>query len=484
MEIISKEFIRPSSPTPFEKKDHKLSLLDQFSSHYFIPFLFFYPKQSPHSKDVNFDDPSKTTLYLKQSLSESLTKFYPLAGKLNPNRRAVSCDDSGVLFVEAKFDASLSQAVQAGPCESFSQYLPFEPVIGGRDDKLLPSHPKEQIVFAVQITWFRCGGNAIGVCMSHKVADFSSLVMFLDSWSALNRGETVGSVPNFDLGRKIFPPLDRDVGLPNLVRLEEDRKVGLKRIVFGKEKLLELKKLATSSHSPASSPVVNDPTRVEVVTAFLWKHFINVERAKNQGGCAKQIMFNMWHAVNLRSRMSKLAASSISCNGGGGDDDDDSINDRGEFPFGNFAISTKASFISNENDEAGAKDFGDLVRLTSDAFKIVNEDFVLNCAVPLLKTLDDNRITEILWPPTMMMSHSMFTSWCRFPLYEMDFGWGKPTAVGVAGQQNRNVVFLMDTNDGEGIEAWMAIPEDDELTLLPDDLLSDSPPIDLFSSAS
>ncbi|CAI9099862.1 OLC1v1036744C1 [Oldenlandia corymbosa var. corymbosa] len=348
MEIISKELIRPSSPTPLEKKDHKLSLLDQFSSHYFIPILFFYQKQSPHSKDVNVDDPSKTTLHLKLSLSESLTKFYPLEGKLNPNRRAVSCDDSGALFVEPKFDASLSQAVQAGPCESFSQYLPFEPVIGGRDDKLLPSNPKEQTVFAVQITWFRCGGNAIGVCMSHKVADFSSLVMFLDSWSALNRGETVGSVPNFDLGRQIFPPLDRDVGLPNLVRLEEDRKVGLKRIVFGKEKLLGLKKLATSSHSPASSPVVKDPTRMEVVTAFLWKHFINVERAKNQGGCAKEIMFNMWHAVNLRT------------------------------------IATKASFISNENDEAGAKDFGDLVRLTSDAFKIVNEDFVLNCAIPFV----------------------------------------------------------------------------------------------------
>ncbi|KAL5760060.1 hypothetical protein ACOSQ2_018898 [Xanthoceras sorbifolium] len=49
-----------------------------------------------------------------------------------------------------------------------------------------------------------------------------------------------------------------------------------------------------------------------------------------------------------------------------------------------------------------------------------------------------------------------FTSLCRFPLYEADFGW-----VGSASMSLSNLVVFMDTLSGNGIEAWIHLKQDD-----------------------
>ncbi|KAH0972866.1 hypothetical protein GBA52_025022 [Prunus armeniaca] len=50
------------------------------------------------------------------------------------------------------------------------------------------------------------------------------------------------------------------------------------------------------------------------------------------------------------------------------------------------------------------------------------------------------------------------TSLCKLPLYEMDFGWGKPTWVTSKGGY-KNVIVLLDTKFGDGIEAWVTLDE-------------------------
>ena len=54
----------------------------------------------------------------------------------------------------------------------------------------------------------------------------------------------------------------------------------------------------------------------------------------------------------------------------------------------------------------------------------------------------------------------MFTSWCRFPIYEADFGWGKPDWASDAGS-SLEMVTLMDDKHGDGIEAWVNLKEND-----------------------
>ena len=54
-----------------------------------------------------------------------------------------------------------------------------------------------------------------------------------------------------------------------------------------------------------------------------------------------------------------------------------------------------------------------------------------------------------------------FTSLCRFPMYDADFGWGKPTWVGSPALTFENVVVFCDTKTGGGIEAYVSLKMED-----------------------
>lgn len=48
-----------------------------------------------------------------------------------------------------------------------------------------------------------------------------------------------------------------------------------------------------------------------------------------------------------------------------------------------------------------------------------------------------------------------FTSICRFPLYDADFGWGRPALVTFPALWFKNLVALMDATDGRSIHATL-----------------------------
>lgn len=58
----------------------------------------------------------------------------------------------------------------------------------------------------------------------------------------------------------------------------------------------------------------------------------------------------------------------------------------------------------------------------------------------------------------------MCSSLCRMQLYQVDFGWGNPTRVTLAGTPNNNAIILMDTPNGDGIEAFVSIGEQNMVT--------------------
>ncbi|KAL2336007.1 hypothetical protein Fmac_010453 [Flemingia macrophylla] len=78
VEIVSREDIRPSSPTPSHLKTYKLSPLDHLVPSPYAPIILFYT--SPYSDPIYYLShvPNKLEL-LKQSLSETLTQFYQAA---------------------------------------------------------------------------------------------------------------------------------------------------------------------------------------------------------------------------------------------------------------------------------------------------------------------------------------------------------------------------------------------------------------------
>lgn len=74
VQIISKEAIKPSTSTPPHLKTYKLSLFDQLAPPVYIPIILFYSAAGENS--------SRKSVHLKNSLSKTLTKFYPFAGRV------------------------------------------------------------------------------------------------------------------------------------------------------------------------------------------------------------------------------------------------------------------------------------------------------------------------------------------------------------------------------------------------------------------
>ncbi|KAF3447750.1 hypothetical protein FNV43_RR08453 [Rhamnella rubrinervis] len=190
IQVVFKGNIRPSVPTPDHLRHYQFSFLDQIKPSYFMPFVLFYSKEAQtniHTKEQRRDT-------IKKSLSEALTHFYPLAGQVK-RMLYVDCNDEGAYYVEAEAKFQLSEILQNLNLHDMSEFLPLEV----NDTKGLP--------LMVQVTFIDCGGMAIGVGLHHQVADALSFNMFLNSWSALARGQTDFKTPIFG-GSKLFPPQD------------------------------------------------------------------------------------------------------------------------------------------------------------------------------------------------------------------------------------------------------------------------------------
>ena len=169
IKVIQSVTVKPSSPTPDNHRLYKLSFLDQVCPTHRTPVILFYPRTTDL---INI---SQTSQLLKKSLSQTLTSFYPFAGKLRDNI-AIECNDQGAEFVVARVNCPLSKILENPDMATLTQLIPS------------PAIPKEASftspLLLVTASFFDCGGMAIGVCLSHKAGDASTLSTFLNSWAA------------------------------------------------------------------------------------------------------------------------------------------------------------------------------------------------------------------------------------------------------------------------------------------------------------
>ncbi|KAK6156878.1 hypothetical protein DH2020_011126 [Rehmannia glutinosa] len=347
VKIISKVIIKPSSPTPHTHKTVKLSFLDQLlAPPFYVPFIFFY---QPDNSTVSVNH-AQISQQLKNSLSEALTLFYPLAGKLNPQISTVDCSDDGAEFVEARVHT---------------------------------------------YKFLRLRRNS-----------YRDLLV-----APINRRRLPGGVCRF-VGR----------GLPRAgAKRIEKRKAGDEKIRVRQGKIGGAK--TRRCFRPTRVVGREGTDRVEVVSAFIWKHFIeNGHHVKNVPAA--------WHIVNLRPR----------------------VNPTMENVFGNFILK-KFIFSSGADPE-----FRDLVSEMRNGLREIDDEYIRK-----LSREYDGYVSDISKFYDLVVSGEMesvgFSSWARFPVYDMDYGWGKPVWVCPTSCPEKNVVFLMGTKDGDGIEAWVNMLE-------------------------
>ncbi|KAI3460457.1 hypothetical protein Pfo_017120 [Paulownia fortunei] len=414
-EIISSESVRPSSPTPQHLQTYKLSMLDQIVPPMLVPLVLYF------SNTVDSSDPelftSQTIQLLKRSLSVILTRFYPLAGRVNRDGQSIDCNNQGVPFVVVKFTGQKLSDLLTNPDPNLPRRL--VPCEITWDSEQCP----DSCVALIQVSYFDCGGIAIGAVFWHKVADAMTIGTFLNSWAAITRGSREAVCPNY-IAQSMFPhkeEMPRQSG--SLAAILKAGKSVMRRYVFDASAISSLK----------AKSAIERPTRVEVVSALIWKCFMAASLANNNS------VSLVTHAVNLRRRAQPPFPSDC---------------------FGNFP-GLAAATSNNEN----GKDLGHLVRKMRDAISKIDNDFInrMHGDEGFWGYRENLRLTWSEIPEGADLLS--ISSWCSFGLYGADFGWGKPIWLTRcdAGTDSEsrflNVVWLMDTRVGDGIEAWVILDE-------------------------
>ncbi|CAL2253331.1 unnamed protein product [Prunus armeniaca] len=411
VEVIHKETIQPSSPTPHHLKNTNLSVFDQFLPDIYVPILLFYPNNN--CEEVNNLVAERSKL-LKTSLSETLTHFYPFAGKFQYND-SICCNDHGAAFLETQVNCPISKILGKPDFVMLKQLLPAD-----------TESRQEGASYLVQVqaNFFGCGGMAIGVCISHKVSDASTISKFISSWAAISFGSN-GTTPlvlpaEFGVASSLFPPLDF-LNTPQPPMEYDKENLITRRFVFDASKIAALK-------SKVATATVPNPTRVEVVSALIWKCAFEASRS-NLGSVRPSEWFQF---VNMRKILVQPSAENVAGNA--------------------------LALVSAKTH--GSKVDGDVQSLVAKLRKCFKE-----FKVKYANDVSGEDVCEFFkdyWKLTDQDDVDTYTcsSWCRFPFYAVNFGWGRPSWVSQS-MEYRNLIVLMDTRDGDGIEACLTLDEEE-----------------------
>ncbi|WRX17767.1 hypothetical protein QQP08_010254, partial [Theobroma cacao] len=391
VEIISRETIKPWSSTPYHLRTHKLSLLDQFHLHHrmYIPIILFYSSTSSES-------PRKSSFQLKESLSKTLTHFYPFAGRVRDSF-TIECKDEGVIYIEAQVACDITRDGSAAailPCD-LGETLP-------------ESSARDQVMLAIQVNFFACGGMAICASVSHVVADASAAASFVKSWAAIACGADRIDGVIYDCA-SLFPPQDlsdywKDVS-KNLNMLTPEGNLVTKRFLFDGANIAALRKKI------GNGQCFYHPSRFEAVSALIWSAMIATATKNNDQTFARASV-----TVNLRRRMNP--------------------------PLPQQCIGNIVHMTTSEQLTVNKLNLNSLAGKIHECIRKVDDDYVRelhadNAYINIVRSAVEGFNKDLMFG---------FTSWCRFPFYETDFGWGKPIWLGTALRFNR-AAFFLDTRD-------------------------------------
>nr|XP_043637635.1 pelargonidin 3-O-(6-caffeoylglucoside) 5-O-(6-O-malonylglucoside) 4'''-malonyltransferase-like [Erigeron canadensis] len=406
---VEKQFskiIKPFVPTLPTLRHYKLGFIEEFVAFLKVGVvLFFSPVSDKHNPSQFF------ALQLEKSLEKTLTQFYPLAGRYIEENHMVDCSDQGVEFIWAKVNTTL---------QDFLSYKENDTTI---TDEFIPAcNINHDLLLATQVTMFECGAVAIGVCATHMLFDASTLCTFIHEWAVMNRGEFIKTDQFTGAGFSSSCSLYTTRGLsPSpLMSVEMLTKYTRKKISLNESVISKIKAANGTRHKWS---------KVQLVAAIIWKAFI----------CVDQKIYNylresvLIQSINLREKMASLIPKD-SC--------------------GNIVglFSTEAGVA--ETTEALTDLLSDSVRKTLTNYSKVYHDSEEG------KTMVFDSFSQILNIPESTNA-VILTSWCKFPFYEADFGFGKPIWAAPETITMINLTTLMDDAEGNGVEAYVFLETKD-----------------------
>lgn len=396
--------VRPAEETP--RRSLWNSNVDLVVPRMHTPSVYFYRP----SGAANFFDPQ----VMKEALSKVLVPFYPMAGRLRRDedgRIEIDCNAEGVLFVEADTGSVIDDFGDFAPTLELRQLIPTVDYSGDIGSYSL---------LILQVTHFKCGGVSLGVGMQHHVADGASGLHFINTWSDMARGLDI-TIPPFidrtllrarDPPQPAFhhieyqPPPQLKTPLPNT----QNTNVCIFRITRDQLNTLKNKSKEDGNTISYSSYVM--------LAGHVWRC-----ACKARSLPADQDS-KMYIATDGRSRLRPALPPGY---------------------FGNVIFTTTPVAVAGELMSkplwyAASKIHNALARM---------DDEYLRSALDYLEIQPD--LTALVrGAHTFRCPNIGITSWTRLPIYDADFGWGRPIFMGPGGIALEGLAFALPspTNDG------------------------------------
>ncbi|URE17857.1 Transferase family [Musa troglodytarum] len=397
VEIVESSFVVPSEDTP--KHSIWLSNLDLMlapRSHTPTITLFRY------NGDRNFF----SVEVLKAALAKALLHFYPLAGRVavgEDGRLEIQCTGEGVLFVVARSTCTLDVLSDFTPSEEMRQL--FAPSSDGNDSMCI----------MLQVTFFECGGVCLGIATHHGVMDGVSALHFINTWSDIARGAEGTVVVSLDraLLRARSPPtvpfehFEYQCYSPR----RQLSTTMTAKLMLSKDQLTSLK---TSIELGSRRRV----STFEAVTAYVWRCACKARQLE-----ADQET-RLYMAVDVRSRLKPPLSPGY---------------------FGNAVVRTSVAVATGEIVSSPLQR---TVEQMHDAVVRLDDEYIRSI-IDLLELMKDIGEMDLgSWQESQ--TDLWAVSWLRLPVYEADFGWGKPAFMARAHVNRKGMLYLLRSPEGDG----------------------------------
>ncbi|XP_028799171.1 brassinosteroid-related acyltransferase 1 [Neltuma alba] len=142
-----------------------------------LMYVVFFYNPSQAFKDLTL---SSVFSSLKSGLEETLSLWYPAAGRLRVNQSDgklnLWCNNEGAIIVEAHTPLRVSQLGDLSQYNEFFEKLVYKPSFHANFSNMP--------LVVVQVTKFGCGGYSIGIGTSHSLFDGPATYDFLSAWAS------------------------------------------------------------------------------------------------------------------------------------------------------------------------------------------------------------------------------------------------------------------------------------------------------------
>lgn len=408
--MVSKCTIFPSQKSTLGDLKLSVSDLPMLSCHYIQKGCLFSCPPFPISELISL---------LKRSLSQTLTHFPPLAGRLTTDASGyihITCNDAGVDFIHV--DASHVHIHEI----LGSVYVPDQVKEFFTMDRTVSYEGHFRPLLAVQVTEL-ADGLFIGCTVNHAVTDGTSFWNFFNSFAEISRGiRKISKTPDFSRDSVLISSAVLKVpdGGPK-VTFNLDAPLSERIFTFSRESILRLKAKANNPTWNSNGGIDiaelmgkqrNDPLKTvdgklasltgqrtaeissfQSLCALLWRAVTRARKLPN----SKTTTFRM--AVNCRHRMEPKLEPLY---------------------FGN-AIQSIPTYASA----------GDVLdRDLRWCAEQLNKNVMAHSDFTVRKYVEDWERDPRCFP-LGNFDGAMLTmgSSPRFPMYDNDFGWGKPVSV-------------------------------------------------------